>query len=333
MIGQTVSHYRILEKLGEGGMGVVYKAEDMKLHRLVALKFLAEAPGKDEELRARFEREAHAAARLDHPNICPVYGLETDGDATFIVMAFVDGPPLGRRIAEGMPLGEALDHAISIAQGLKCAHDHGVVHRDVKAANVILNGQGIPRITDFGLAKVEDRSRLTVPGTIMGTVSCMAPEQVMGEDIDRRADIWSFGVLLYECLTGRRPFQRNSAHETTQAVLAARQAPPTQVEPVLPADLDHIVEKALAKKREERYQHFDDLIVDLRAVRRRLSDAQESHVIGGAAAVERASSELPTASFGGSRPAPSRPKTTWKIWAAVGAAVLALAALAIYLLK
>jgi serine/threonine protein kinase len=280
MIGQTVSHYRILEKLGEGGMGVVYKAEDLKLQRLVALKFLAEGPAKDAALCARFEREAHAAARLDHPNICPVYGLEAVAGTRFIVMAFVDGPSLARGIGKGMPLGEALDHAIGVAQGLKCAHERGVIHRDIKAANVMLTSQGIPRITDFGLARVEDRSRLTQPGTLMGTVSSMPPEQLRGEDSDRRADIWGFGVLLYEMVTGRKPFQRADVHATTHAVLLERQAPPSVVNGVLPAELDRVVEKALAKKREERYQHFDDLIVDLRAVRRRLSAAQESHVVG-----------------------------------------------------
>lgn len=192
------SHYRLHDKLGQGGMGEVYRAEDTRLRRAVALKFIT-ASASERSARARFLREAQAAAGLDHPNICPVYGFEEADGLPFIVMALIDGTSLARRMGDRITLGAALDWMIGIGEGLKYAHEHGVIHRDIKAGNVLLTNSGTPRITDFGLAIIEDRSRLTAPGSVMGTVQCMAPEQLVGEDADRRTDIWAAGVLFLRC--------------------------------------------------------------------------------------------------------------------------------------
>ena len=277
--GQTVLHYRLLERLGEGGMGTVYKAEDQRLRRLVALKFLSADVLCDSTSRARFEREAQAAGALDHPNICTVYGLEEADGFCFIVMACVEGPTLGQRMMVGMTLAQAVDCAISIGEGLECAHSHGVVHRDIKAANILLNPQGVPKITDFGLAFLENLSRLTVPGTVMGTITAMAPEQLLAEDADRRTDIWAFGVLLYEMLTGRKPFEGANIQETMQAILHKTPLFPHALDSRLPREFERVFEKALAKARSERYQHIDDLVTELRAIRRGLTTEQEAVTI------------------------------------------------------
>ena len=279
LTGRSVLHYRILEKLGEGGMGTVYKAEDQRLRRTVALKFLSSAVFSDSTSRARFVREAQAAGALDHPNICTVYGMEETEGLAFIVMACVDGPALSQNVGQGMTLAESLDCAMAIGEGLQCAHAHGVVHRDIKASNILLTRHGIPKITDFGLARLENRSRLTTPGTVMGTITAMAPEQLMAEDADRRTDIWAFGVLLYEMLTGRTPFERPSAQESMQAILHETPPSPHVVDPRLPREFAWVVEKVLAKARSERYQHMDDLVTDLRAIRRRLTPEQEAVTI------------------------------------------------------
>jgi eukaryotic-like serine/threonine-protein kinase len=328
LTGRTVLHYRILSKLGEGGMGTVYKAEDQRLRRTVALKFLSPAVFSDPTSRSRFIREAQAAAGLDHPNICTVYGMEEAEGLSFIVMACVDGPSLAQTMAEGMALVQSLDCAIAIGEGLQCAHSHGVVHRDVKAANIIRSPQGVPRITDFGLARLENRSRLTTPGTVMGTITAMAPEQLMAEDADRRTDIWAFGVLLYEMLTGRKPFDRPSAQATMQAILHETPPSPHAVDSRLPREFKWVFEKALAKGRSERYQYIDDLVTDLRAIRRRLTPEQEAVTVCrdqqadvATVTVSPQASPEPTWGLG------------WPILAAIGAVLIAVVTLLVLLMR
>ena len=218
MIGQTISHYKITEKLGEGGMGVVYKATDTELNRPVALKFLAPHLLRDEEGRKRFRREAQAAAALDHPNICTVYEIGQAEDQSFIAMAFLEGRTLSKRIADGpLKLPEALSIAIQMGEGLEAAHDKGVVHRDIKPDNVMLmkGSRGLVKLMDFGLAQLAESSKLTREGTTLGTPIYMSPEQALGESTDKRSDVWALGVVLYEMVAGRPPFQG----EVDQAVI------------------------------------------------------------------------------------------------------------------
>ena len=274
--GDAIGHYRVLEKLGEGGMGVVYKAEDARLRRLVALKFLSDRTAADAKATARLLREAQAGGGLDHPNVCRVHGLEEHEGRAFIVMAFVEGESLARRIRSGLKLGEALDIAIQVGDGLQAAHERGIVHRDVKPANILVTPEGTAKVTDFGLALVRDRSRLTVPGTVMGTMTTMAPEQLRAEDADARTDVWALGVVLYEMCTGRLPFVRTDAVKLTKAILEEDPPRPSAAHPALPAEIDAILAKTLAKAREDRYQHVDSLVADLRTLRRRLTAEQEA---------------------------------------------------------
>ena len=255
MIGQTISHYRIAEKLGEGGMGVVYKAEDTRLKRTVALKFLsAQALGNEEE-KSRFLREAQAAALLDHPNIAAVHDIEDANGQTFIAMAFVDGPTLTEKIEDRpLKLNEALDLAIQICEGLKEAHDEGVTHRDIKPANVMLTRKGRVKITDFGLAHLAGRSKLTKSGTTLGTPAYMSPEQALSEETDRRSDIWSLGVTLYQMIAGRPPFESEHEQAIVYSIINEPHEPLTAVRSGLPMELDRIASKALAKRPDERYQ-------------------------------------------------------------------------------
>jgi serine/threonine protein kinase len=209
MIGQTISHYKILEKLGGGGMGVVYKAEDTKLKRLVALKFLPTELTHDEEAKVRFVHEAQAASALDHPNICNIHEIdETDDGRIFICMAYYEGETLKEKIERGpLPIDQTLDLTLQIAQGLAKAHEHGITHRDIKPANVMITKDGIAKIVDFGLAKLAGQSRLTQTGSTLGTMAYMSPEQARAEVVDHRTDIWALGVVLYEMLTGQLPFK------------------------------------------------------------------------------------------------------------------------------
>jgi TolB-like protein/Tfp pilus assembly protein PilF/predicted Ser/Thr protein kinase len=264
MTGQTVSHYRILDKLGEGGMGVVYKAEDLNLKRTVALKFLH--AGED---TARLLREAQAAASLMHPNICTVF--EVDSGHGFLAMEFVEGPTLGDKIRDRpLRLETALRLACEIASGIKAAHDKGVVHRDIKSANILLTLGDEAKVTDFGLATLGGRTRVTTTGVAMGTPGYMAPEQARGEKVDRRADVWALGVVLYEMVAGKLPFHGDSEAAVVHSILNAEPEPLTALRVGLPVDLDRIVAKCLAKDPGERYQHVEDLLVDLRALRKRL---------------------------------------------------------------
>ncbi len=269
MIGQTVSHYRILEKLGGGGMGVVYRAEDMRLKRTVALKFLPPALTSDPEARERFINEAQAASALDHPNICTVHDVGDAGDGqTFIVMACYEGDTLKKKIEQGpLDVDLALDIAIAAAEGLARAHEAGIVHRDIKPANIFITDRGEAKILDFGLAKLAGQSLLTRSGTTLGTAAYMSPEQARSDQVDGRTDIWSLGVVLYEMLTGRRPFQSDYEQALVYSILHEEPKPIRSLKEGIPDVVEQIVDKTLAKNPEERYQKVNELLSDLKIAR------------------------------------------------------------------
>lgn len=221
MIGKTISHYKILDKLGQGGMGVVYKAEDKRLQRTVALKFLPPEFTRDTQAKERFIREARAASSLEHTNICSIHEIdETEDGQLFIVMSCYEGESLRDQIARGpIKLERALDIAIQIAHGLAKAHDKGIIHRDIKSANVFITGENVAKILDFGLAKLGDRTKLTQDHSTLGTVAYMSPEQIRGDDVDTRSDIWSLGVVLYEMLTGKMPFRGDYEQAVIYSIL------------------------------------------------------------------------------------------------------------------
>ena len=275
MIGKTILHYKILEKLGEGGMGVVYKAEDTKLKRMVALKFLPSHALGSEEDRARFVREAQAAAALNHPNIATIYEInEYEGDI-FIAMEYIDGQTLKKKIDEGpLKIKEAISIAKQVASGLQAAHEKGIFHRDIKSANVMVTDKGQAKILDFGLAKMVFGSMLTKAGRVLGTIAYMSPEQARGEEVDYRTDIWSLGVLLYEMVSGRLPFKGEYESSMIYSILNVEPEPLTALRTGVPIALDGIVTKLLAKDPDSRYQHVDELPVDLKAVEVKPSGTQ-----------------------------------------------------------
>lgn len=268
MIGKTISHYKILEKVGEGGMGVVYKAEDLKLKRTVALKFLPPELTRDPEAKERFIQEAQAASALDHPNICVIHEIdETEDGQLFTVMAYYEGETLKKKVSsDQLSVDSAIDIAIQIAQGLAKAHEHGITHRDIKPANVMITSDGVVKILDFGLAKLKGQIGLTKAGATLGTVAYMSPEQTQGEPVDQRSDIWSLGVVIYEMLTGQLPFKGEYEQAIIYSILNEEPEPPTGLRSELPIGLEQIIIKALAKKLVERYQQIDELLVDLQNV-------------------------------------------------------------------
>ena len=257
--------YKILKLLGKGGMGEVYKAEDKKLKRAVAIKLLAPERMGDTEARDRFLQEARAAAMLDHPHICTVYEVDETGGLTYMAMSYIKGQSLKGRLKSGpLEISEAVALATQIAEGLREAHEQGIVHRDIKPANIMLTEKGQVRITDFGLAKLSEGADITRSSTIMGTVAYMSPEQAKGEEVDRRTDIWSWGTVLYEMVTGKRPFQKKHEQALLYSILNDEPPQLTYTRMDVPPYVEHIVAKALEKDRDRRYQSARDALHDLR---------------------------------------------------------------------
>jgi len=277
MIGRTISHYKIVEKLGEGGMGVVYKAEDAKLERSVALKFLAAHLLDDDEAKQRFLREAKAAAALDHPNICTVYEIAEAEGKIFLAMAFLKGETLEDRIAKGpLPLKDALDIARQIAEGLQAAHAEGIVHRDIKPANILVSPEGRATIMDFGLARLTEASRLTKAEQTVGTAAYMSPEQMQGAEVDRRTDIWALGCVLYEMVAGARTFQGEYPQALAYEIVNQAPEPLTSIRAGVPMELEFVVGKCLAKDRDDRPESAQEVARELRTLAEKLKSGRST---------------------------------------------------------
>lgn len=281
MIGQTISHYNILEKLGQGGMGVVYKAHDTSLDRDVALKFLPHYLTSSQNEKERFYHEARATAALMHPNIAVVYEISEYEDQVYISMEYVEGKTLKKIIehdSESLAIDKVLDIAIQICEGLTAAHEKGVVHKDIKSDNIMLTSKSQVKIMDFGLAKIGGATILTQTGSTVGTAAYMSPEQAKGEEVDHRSDIFSFGIVLYEMLTTHLPFNGEYQSALLYSILNDVPQPIARYNDKVPQEIEHLVKKTLAKDKEERYQHADDLLADLKTARKKMEYAQSGNI-------------------------------------------------------